>query len=163
MRLVIDGVLYDVNLEKVSEHLQAFYLEQSKSMQVLDVGGGKKLDFSKKGVIRIGMKAAMVPFVIPVIGMLYRMRGLEPPKHAKHEDLIDWMVIQMLKFAAIIEGDVQLNASSKAAEDDNNGHHRVVESLSTFGSSVFRRRPGLPAVDGTAAIGPAAGERPEGS
>lgn len=140
MRLIIDGVQYDADLKKVADHLTSFYIENSKKMQVIDVGEGKKLDFSRKSLVRTAMKAAMVPFVVPVIGVLYRMRGLPPPKHEKHEDLIDWMVVQMIKFGGIVEGDIQLNAYSKASEDDDGSNHRVIESLSTFGSNVFSRR-----------------------
>lgn len=140
MRLIIDGVQYDANLQKVADHLTSFYVENSKKMQAIDVGSGKKLDFSRKSLMRTTMKAAMVPFVVPVIGLLYKMRGLPPPKHEKHEDLIDWMVIKMIEFGGIIEGDVQLNASSKASENDDGSNHRVIESLSTFGSDIFGRR-----------------------
>lgn len=140
MRLIIDGVQYDANLKKVAEHLSSFYIDNSKKMQVIDVGPGKRLDFSAKSIMRTTMKAAMVPFVVPVIGMLYRMRGLPPPERKKHEDLIDWMVVKMIEFAGIVESDVQLNANSKAHEDDDGSHHRVIESISTAGSEIFNRR-----------------------
>lgn len=143
MKLFIDGVLYEADLKKVSEHLIAFYTENSKKMQVLDMGDGKRIDFSRKSIARIALKAAMVPIVVPVVSFLYKMRGLEPPKHEKHEDLIDWMVVKLIEFGGIIEGDVQLNAVVKEDENDSRSDYRIIKSISTFGSNIFGKR--LPA------------------
>ena len=140
MKLIIDGIEYDANLKKVADHLVSFYTEASKKMDEIDVGSGKKLDFGRKSFVRTIMKAAIVAFVVPMLGMLYGMRGLPPPKHEKHEDLIDWMVVKMLEFGGIIEGDIQLNATTiKTSGDGDEGHHRVIESISTFGSNIFKR------------------------
>lgn len=141
MRIYIDGKEYYVNLRTGADHLIGWYREKSQeqAMQTIDVGGGKRIDFTRKSIMRTAMKAAMVPFVIPVIGMMYKLRGLEPPKHEKHEDLIDWMVVKMIEFGGIIEGDVMLHASTTQDQDDIDSSVRVVESISTYGSDIFGR------------------------
>lgn len=139
MIIFIDGVEYRVDGAKAAEHIKSFYSKESERNQVFDLGNGKKLDFGKKSLIRIGMKTAMVPFVVPVIGLLYRMRGLDPPKHAKHEDLIDWMVRSVIDFGGIIEQDVVLHAVSEDLEADNSGV-RSIKSVSTDGTDIFNYR-----------------------
>lgn len=140
MRLWIDEQEIYINGKKVMEHLASFYKARSQDpQQVLELGDGKKLDFTRKSISRTVMKAAMVPVVIPVIGLLYRMRGLEPPRHEKHEDLIDWMVVKMVEFAGIIEEDIHLHATTASVEDID-GDIRRVESVSTRGTDIFNRR-----------------------
>lgn len=124
---------------RACDHLAAFYIKKSKEVEVMDLGNGKKLDFTKKSVIRTAMKAAMVPFVIPVIGLMYKAVGLEPPSREKHEDLIDWMVLKMIYLFAFVEGDIQLNAATKDMEDSSS-NVRYVESISSVGTDILRRR-----------------------
>lgn len=141
MRLYIDGKEYMVNGNSAMGHLKSFYMKESEGIdnKFIDVGNGRKLDFGRKSIIRIGMKTAMVPFVVPMIGMLYRLRGLEPPKHSKHEDLIDWMVCSIIDFLGIIESDLVIHAISKNLEGDDSGV-RLIESVSTLGSDIFNQR-----------------------
>lgn len=140
MRIYVDGKEYLVDGEKAMLFIKSFYLRESEKMdnKVIDTGG-KKIDFGRKSIIRIGMKTAMVPFVIPMINLLYKLRGLEPPKHTKHEDLIDWMVVKMLEFGAVAEKDLVIHAVSKDLEGDDSGV-RLVESVSTLGSDIFNQR-----------------------
>jgi hypothetical protein len=139
MILVIDGQEYQVNMGKASEHLATFYITKSKENEVITLENGRKLDFTKKSVIRTAMKAAMVPFVIPIMGLMYKLVGIEPPKHTKHEDLIDWTVLKMLELFTHVEGDIQINAISSPVEDSTSNVRRV-ESISTHGTDILRRR-----------------------
>lgn len=140
MRFWIDGEEYYVNGGKAMEHLASFYKARSEDpQQILELGNGKKLDFTRKSITRTVMKAAMVPVVIPVIGLMYRMRGLEPPKHEKHEDLIDWMVLKMIEFVGIVEQDIHLHATTTSHENFGSSIRRV-DAVSTRGTDVFNRK-----------------------
>lgn len=139
MRLYIDGIEYQVDGEKALEFVKAFYLRESEKMETIDLQNGKRLDFGKKSIVRLAMKTAMVPFVVPVINLLYRLRGMDPPRHEKHEDLINWMVVKMLEFGMAAEKDVVLHAISTAMED-HGGNIRRIESLLTTGTDILNQR-----------------------
>jgi hypothetical protein len=127
MRLQIDETLYHLNLTKVSAHLQAWYNEHKYESDVLQMGEGKTTDFSRGSIPRLALKAALTPVALPAMRMLYALKGAEPPQHKKHEDLIDYCILALLGFIALLDEGYLYGETLEGA-----GHNqRIINSLST--------------------------------
>lgn len=127
MRIRIDNIFYNLNLTRVAEHLQAWYQTNKHSGDTIYLENGKKVDFSRKSITRLALKTALVPIAIPALKMMYKMKGAEVPPHEKHEDLIDYLILNMLGAIALFDKDNIYVESIESSER----HIRLVESIST--------------------------------
>lgn len=127
MKLQIDETLYQLNLTKVSQHLQMWYESHKYESDTLTMGDGRTIDFGRKSVARIALKAALTPVAIPALRMLYALKGAEIPQHNKREDLIDYCVMTLLGFIALLDEGYLYGETLEGP-----GHNqRIINSLST--------------------------------
>lgn len=118
---------YNLNLTKVSEHLQAWYQANKHLSDNVTLENGKRIDFSRKSLTRIALKTALVPIAIPTLQMFYKMKGAELPPHEKHEDLIDYLVMKMFGMIALFDKDQIYVETLESDQSDE----RLVHAIST--------------------------------
>jgi hypothetical protein len=128
MNVTIDGVVYIVNLKKVSEHLESWWNSNKNQLDSIKMDNGKTIDFSKKSLARIGFKTLMTPIFLPMIHMLYKFKQLSPPQKEKHEDLLDYMTVAIIKFIGELDGDKLYVESMEVYNSDC----RRVSSIATY-------------------------------
>lgn len=136
MRIYIDGVPYHLNIGEIAAHLQSLYTEHKGVMEQPVEKNGIKFDFGRKSVLRIAVKTTLVPLVLPIIRAMYENKGLQLRPHVKHEDLIDYIVENVLTYIATIEKDFQLHVLTIPF---NQSGGRYVKALSTHGQAVIER------------------------
>ena len=129
MRVQIDSTMFHLDLEKVSQHLISWYEDNKHYGYNMKFENGKTLDFSPKSIARIALKTALVPIALPTLKMLYGLRHAELPKHTKHEDMIDYCVVKMLGFVALLDKDYLY---VETTERDRSNSRSVI-SISTNG------------------------------
>lgn len=118
---------FKVDLGKISDHLVSWYETNKHLSDTVTMMNGKRIDFSRKSITRLALKAALVPIAIPTLEMLYKIKGAELPPHEKHADLIDYVVIQLIKFIGLLDKD-SLYVETIQGNQDN---ERLVYAIST--------------------------------
>ncbi len=118
---------FKIDLTKVSDHLVAWYEHNKHLSDTVTTMNGKRIDFSRKSLTRLALKTALVPIAIPTLEMLYKMKGAELPPHEKHADLIDYVVVQLIKFIGLLDKDSLYVETIQGTEDNE----RLVYAIST--------------------------------
>lgn len=127
MKITVDEILLTLDLQKASEYLKEWYKNHKQEFNTLTLPDGRSVDFGPKSVLRLGLKTAMLPVIVPVVRMLYMTKGAEPRKKEKHEDLIDWFVEQLICFVAVMDKD----AVYVETLEGSSSYSRTVNSVST--------------------------------
>lgn len=136
MKINIDGQFYHLNIGEIAAHLQSLYTEHKGSLEQPVEKNGIKFDFGRKSVLRIAVKSAIVPLVLPIIRTMYENKGLQLRPHIKHEDLIDYIVENVLTYVATIEKEFQLYVLTIPIGESG---YRYVKALSTNGQAALER------------------------
>ena len=136
MKVTIDSDQFYINMGQVMKHIQAWYDSKNANMDDIQLKNGKRIDFGKKSLLRLGTKTLLTGIAIPMLSDMYTDRGLTLPPHEKHADLIDYLVKSILELAAIVEKDVNIYATSTTINDSN---VRNVTSISTIPSRRIER------------------------
>lgn len=129
MRIKLDDVWYSVNLGQVCDSILNAYTSFSNGNVKL---GNKSMDFSKGSILRLGVKSAITPILLPLIQDMYEKQGWQLDKPAKHTDLIDYIIISTIEYFKKLQSESIIYATSKATEGDC----RVIKTVSTVGGTV---------------------------
>lgn len=111
-----------------------WYRSHKGEFESLETKDGKTIDFGRKSVGRLALKAALTPIAIPCLSMLYGMKGAEPPEHVKHEDMIDYFIESLIKFIGVLDDGRLYVESLEGREND----FRTINSISTHGRPAIR-------------------------
>lgn len=131
---------YHIDLTKVANHLISWYNENKHLADSVTLDNGRKIDFSKKSITRIALKTALVPIAIPTLKMLYAMKGAELPAHEKHADLIDYVVVQMISFLALLDQDsLYVETTEGVANNERYIHAITPNAPIPIGSRTIER------------------------
>jgi hypothetical protein len=134
MRMTIDGVSYSFSVGKIVEAIRTKYMLSIGQEEVkLTMPNGKKIDFGKKSLLRIGIKSLLVPILLPMLTDAYEKAELTLPEHEKHSDYIDYIVLNALAYIVETERNIDIHATSTP---DITSNVRHVTSI-----SASRREP----------------------
>jgi len=129
VRIVLDGKVYNVSLSNIAKHLSAWYDTNKYLLDSVQLENGRKLDFSKKSILRIGLNTALVPIAIPALKMVYKIKGSELPARKKHEDFIDYFMISSFNALRLYDREILHAESIESIEGDSRDIHTVLTNV----------------------------------
>lgn len=127
MRIFLDNAPYWLDIEKIANHIKAIYsmLDENASFTLKN---GKKIDFGRKSLLRLGLKQCISTFLVPIMRDLYEAKGMLPPPYVKHSDVIEYFINGTLDFFSMISKTGVLYVESV---ETPNGYDRNIISIST--------------------------------
>ena len=135
-KLILDGQKYFYDVKEIADKLKTAYLLSKDRVLVL---GKKKteVNFQRKSLLRLGIKSLLVPIALPILEDMYESQGLELPKHEKHADLIDYILLNILEFIKVIEKDITIHATSIESID---GGGKDIIAVSSHGTETIEQQ-----------------------
>lgn len=127
MKIFIDNQEYEIPLSTIANRLEEKYMLLKD--KPLKMPNGKVIDFSRKSLLRTGLKSVLVPIVLPILQGMYQENFLILPPHEKHSDLIDYVIIHMLRFIGLMEGKITLNVSTIEDIDSCIKHIKAISTV----------------------------------
>lgn len=127
MRIFLDNAPYWLDIEKIANHIKAFYRMFDENASIT-LKNGKKIEFGKKSLLRLGLKQFVSTFLVPIMRDLYEAKGMLPPPYVKHSDVIEYFINGTLDFFAMISKTGVLYVESIETPD---GYDRNIISIST--------------------------------
>jgi len=115
MIVSIDNEPYHLDAAKIAHTIKDKYVA-SGGGHAITLLNGKKLDIGKKSVFRLAIKSMLVPVALPILQALADKYNYVLASHVKHEDLIDYIIINTLDLIAANEAGVHIYVSTQISD-----------------------------------------------